>query len=135
MSFEKSQLANAIRWMADQTGLRTQLLGNVAAGVAALGALTLCRYGRKFLAFSNRHYLRPLLQSRSRLIDTYSLPGPKKSWAVVTGGSDGIGLAMCKHLAAQGFNICIIARNRERMEKVLDEIKKETPLKIETMYI
>ena len=41
--------------------------------------------------------------------------GKKGSWAVVTGGSDGIGLAMCKQLGNQGFNICIISRNEKKM--------------------
>lgn len=34
-----------------------------------------------------------------------------ETWAVVTGGSDGIGLAFCHELAEQGFNICLISRN------------------------
>lgn len=46
----------------------------------------------------------------------------QKSWAVVTGGSDGIGLAICKKLANEGFNICIISRNKENIEKALEEI-------------
>lgn len=32
-------------------------------------------------------------------------------WALITGGSDGIGFAIAKDLANNGFNICIIARN------------------------
>lgn len=38
------------------------------------------------------------------------------SWAVVSGGSDGMGLAMCQNLAKQGFNICMVARNEEKMK-------------------
>jgi len=44
---------------------------------------------------------------------------------VVTGGSDGIGFAMAKKLATQGFNICIIARNKEKIDQKLVEIKNE----------
>jgi short-subunit dehydrogenase len=43
----------------------------------------------------------------------------------VTGGSDGIGLQYCKDLAKQGFNICIIARNEQKMKEKLEEIKRE----------
>lgn len=34
------------------------------------------------------------------------------SWAVVTGGSDGIGKEFCIELAKLGFNIVIVARNQ-----------------------
>lgn len=44
-------------------------------------------------------------------------------WAVVTGGSDGIGEQFCKDLAAQGFNICIVARNEKKMIEKLEGIK------------
>ena len=47
------------------------------------------------------------------------------SWAVITGGSDGIGLAMAKNLAKQGFNICIVSRNEAKINEKLQEIQKE----------
>ena len=47
-----------------------------------------------------RRWLRPLFQSRDRLYYNYAdQKGKEKSWAVVTGGSDGIGFAMCENLA------------------------------------
>ena len=46
----------------------------------------------------------------------------KGSWAVVTGASDGIGRALCEELALQGFNIVLIARNKEKLEKVAQEL-------------
>ena len=58
----------------------------------------------------------------------------KKSYAVVTGGSDGIGLTMCHKLAAQGFNICIIARNSEKIDGVFADLKKLYP-NIETTKV
>jgi hypothetical protein len=51
----------------------------------------------------------------------------KKPYAVVTGGSDGIGLAMCEHLAANGFNICIMSRNSDKMKEKLTLIKAAFP--------
>jgi len=47
------------------------------------------------------------------------------SWAVVTGGSDGIGLGFCKKLANEGFNICIISRSEGKINEKLEEIRKE----------
>jgi 17beta-estradiol 17-dehydrogenase / very-long-chain 3-oxoacyl-CoA reductase len=32
-------------------------------------------------------------------------------WAVVTGGTDGIGLGFCEVLSEMGWNVCIISRN------------------------
>ncbi len=42
----------------------------------------------------------------------------KGTWAVVTGASDGIGKSFCSELAKDGFNIILIARNKEKLEKV-----------------
>lgn len=47
------------------------------------------------------------------------------AWAVVTGGSDGIGLAMCKKLAEEGFNICIVSRTESKINDKLAEIRRE----------
>lgn len=44
------------------------------------------------------------------------------SWAVVTGGSDGIGLEMAKKLAREGFSICLVARNEDKMKEKIAEI-------------
>jgi len=52
-----------------------------------------------------------MFQSQGRNYIKYGVKGGS-SWAVVTGGSDGIGLAMCKKLANEGFNILIVARNQ-----------------------
>lgn len=38
------------------------------------------------------------------------------TWAVVTGGSDGLGLGFCEELANLGFNICMISRNKNKMQ-------------------
>jgi len=41
----------------------------------------------------------------------------------VTGGSDGIGLGFCEELGSLGFNICMIARNKQKMVDALQKIK------------
>jgi 17beta-estradiol 17-dehydrogenase / very-long-chain 3-oxoacyl-CoA reductase len=43
-------------------------------------------------------------------------------FAVVTGGSDGIGKAYAQELARRGLNIVLIARNQDKMRKVATEI-------------
>jgi len=36
-------------------------------------------------------------------------------WAVVTGGTDGIGLGFCGELARLGFNLCVVSRNKNKI--------------------
>ena len=66
--------------------------------------------------------------------DLFKKYGGFGSWAVVSGGSDGIGLEYCKELARQGFNICMVARNEQKMIEKLAEVK-EVNSAIETKYI
>ena len=47
----------------------------------------------------------------------------EKSWALVTGGSDGIGKGFAKQLAKQGFNIYLVSRTEDKMKILSDEIK------------
>ena len=53
----------------------------------------------------------------------------KEYWALVLGGSSGLGLASAKKLAKHGYNICIVHRDsRTRLKAVeseFDEIRKE----------
>ena len=51
---------------------------------------------------------------RQNLYGKYGSQGGQ-TWAMVTGGSDGIGLELCNQLGAQGFNICIVSRNMEKI--------------------
>ena len=46
------------------------------------------------------------------------------SWALITGSTDGIGLAFAKSLAKYGFNIILVARNPEKLQKVEQELKE-----------
>lgn len=74
-----------------------------------------------------RHTVRPCCQRKGRLFTKYGKKSEllDSSWAVVTGGSDGIGLGMCKKLASEGFNICIISRTESKINDKLEEIRKE----------
>ena len=36
-------------------------------------------------------------------------------WALVTGGSEGIGFAIAEELAKEGFNIVLVSRSKEKL--------------------
>src|SRR5262245_49516850 len=43
--------------------------------------------------------------------------------AVVTGAGSGIGKAISKALAAAGATLCLVGRNREKLEETADDIR------------
>lgn len=53
----------------------------------------------------------------------------KNEWAIILGGSSGLGLATAKKLAKHGLNICIVHRNsrsqKEEIEQQFKEIKDQ----------
>lgn len=46
---------------------------------------------------------------------------------MVTGATSGFGEAAALHLAHTGFDVCVVARDRERAERVCDEIARTDP--------
>ncbi len=46
------------------------------------------------------------------------------SWAVVTGASDGVGKAMVGYLAEAGLNLVLVARRRDVLEQISDDVVK-----------
>ncbi|KAG8195047.1 hypothetical protein JTE90_029627 [Oedothorax gibbosus] len=54
-------------------------------------------------------------------------------WAVVTGGTDGIGRSYADKLAEKGFNICLISRNIDKLNSVASAIEKEFGVSTKTI--
>lgn len=59
----------------------------------------------------------------------------KHSYALVTGGSSGIGLAFVKQLADKGYNICIISNEKEKLATLEKEIETKQKVKCVSLYI
>lgn len=57
-------------------------------------------------------------------MNTQNLFDLKGKVAVITGASSGLGAQMAKALAGQGADIAILARRKEKMDMVADEIRK-----------
>ena len=49
------------------------------------------------------------------------------TWAVVTGSTDGIGLEYARQLAEKGYNLLLLSRNQQKLNKVRDELKGRHP--------
>lgn len=49
------------------------------------------------------------------------------AWALVTGASDGIGLAFVERLAVAGFNVIMHGRNPQKLQSCIDELKSQYP--------
>lgn len=52
----------------------------------------------------------------------------KGSYALITGASDGFGKSLAHYLSQLGFNIILVARNKDKLEGVKKEIKAKKPL-------
>ena len=48
----------------------------------------------------------------------------KNSYAVITGASSGIGAEFAKRLAAEGYDLILIARREDRLKKISEKLNK-----------
>lgn len=73
--------------------------------------------------------------SHSRQLPKILLPQVvRQGWALVTGGSSGLGLAFAHALASQGINVVVAARNEERMKQTAAMLTKEYGVETEILH-
>jgi NAD(P)-dependent dehydrogenase (short-subunit alcohol dehydrogenase family) len=53
--------------------------------------------------------------------------------ALITGGSKGIGLATAQWFAAEGVDVCLVARSADDLQKAADGIRQASSVTVETM--
>ena len=51
----------------------------------------------------------------------------ENSWALVTGSSDGIGLALCDELSSRGFNVVLHGRNQAKLDRCREDLERKHP--------
>ena len=51
----------------------------------------------------------------------------KKKVAIITGASAGIGAELCKKFAHQGFIVCLLSRNKKKLDSLATQINNKTP--------
>ena len=53
--------------------------------------------------------------------------------ALITGASSGIGRDMARVLASRGYDLAIVARNKEELEKIANELREKNKIEVETI--
>ncbi|TFK44454.1 3-ketoacyl-CoA reductase [Crucibulum laeve] len=85
------------------------------------------------LALGSISVARVIYQTLTVLLQTFVLPGTnlkrfgakKGAWAVVTGSTDGIGKEFSFQLAKAGFNVFLVARNKDLLASTAAEIEQK----------
>jgi short-subunit dehydrogenase len=58
---------------------------------------------------------------------------PPRGWAVVTGASSGIGVDFARRLAAGGRPVVLVARRRDRLESLADELRRAHRVEVDVV--
>jgi short-subunit dehydrogenase len=58
-----------------------------------------------------------------------------KPWALVSGGSKGIGYAIAVALAKRNYNLLLIARNEEELNNTKNKLESAFPIRVETLVL
>ncbi|CAL8249267.1 unnamed protein product [Merluccius merluccius] len=85
-----------------------------------LGAAAVLHYGVRLLWFARMLYPKVFFPLPKSFLQSMG------EWAVVTGGSDGIGRAYAFELARQGMDVMILSRSKKKLELTAEEIAAET---------
>lgn len=100
----------------------------VSSLISTVGAVVCCGFLFKLINIIVKLFFTPPTN--------WSKYGAKKgSWALVTGSTDGIGKEFAFQLAKKGFNIMLVARNKDKLQTTKDQVLKEcrSTVEVETV--
>jgi len=80
-----------------------------------VGALSVAKSTYGMLGSINRHFFRGTYNMHQRY-------AKKDSWVLVTLDTDSKGPGISKLMAAEGFNVCMVARDGKQMDDVITKI-------------
>lgn len=87
-------------------------------GLGVVGAVTALSASVSACGFVYNHFLRPFPALGARY---------GKGWAVISGGTAGIGYEIAKILAKEGVNVVLLARDQQRLDETAIVLKQINP--------
>uniref|UniRef100_A0A8K9WYK9 Testosterone 17-beta-dehydrogenase 3 n=1 Tax=Oncorhynchus mykiss TaxID=8022 RepID=A0A8K9WYK9_ONCMY len=93
----------------------------------SLGTAVMVFYGVKMVRFAKMFHPRVWFPQPESFFTSLG------EWAVVTGGSDGIGRAYAFELAGRGLNVVILSRTKDKLDRVALEIEETTGQKVKVI--
>src|SRR5580693_8554650 len=70
-------------------------------------------------------------RERQRFLSKALIRSSSKGTAVITGASSGIGAIYADQLASRGYDLILVARNRERLSAVAKRVSEDTGRSVE----
>ncbi|KYK56383.1 hypothetical protein DCS_03383 [Drechmeria coniospora] len=98
------------------------MLGSLLLPLAVVGTATVAYLSYAVVDFLALHFLLP-----SRPLEAYKRRGPGPTYALVTGGSAGIGLGVAQELLRQGFAVVLLAHLEEELVETKQMLRRLVP--------
>lgn len=120
-------------FLSKHTSCLSSLELTLASGWQTVGAYFLLAAGSLFVASRALTFVRVILSLFVLPGKSLRSFGPKGSWAVVTGASDGLGKEFSFQLARAGFNIVLVSRTASKLTTLSDEITSKYSVQTKTL--